>query len=194
MKIDLQSGVNCGVEAVYHRGMVTKVLTTFGERVIWLLGRADMFQRDVEPAKRVASQKELARAMEISPQYLNALVKGKSTPNVRHVTLAAKALGTTVDYLTLANDDPTPPAEEADALPIYFSAQADEAARIIDDLKDDAQRDFALALVRQVAAYVGAGVERELVPVTERKNIPAQIEPVPGAMGARFILGDKSGR
>jgi transcriptional regulator with XRE-family HTH domain len=192
MKIDLQSGVNCGVEAVYHRGMVTKVLTTFGERVIWLLGRADMFQRGVDPSKRVESQKELARAMEISPQYLNALVKGKSTPNVQHVTKAAKALGTTVDYLTLASDDPTPPAEDQDEAPIYFSAQADEAAQLIDAMPTDTQRDLALQLVRQVAAYVG--VERELVPVTERKNNPAQIEPVPGALGARFILGDKSGR
>jgi hypothetical protein len=58
---------------------------TFGERVAWLLRRRRTDGLDV------SSQKELAAAMKISPQYLNALMNGRRAPNVQHLRAAALA-------------------------------------------------------------------------------------------------------
>jgi transcriptional regulator with XRE-family HTH domain len=181
MRIESTQDVHWRGGAVYDRSMAI-TLRTFGARVKWLLD---------EPAHGDGmTQKELASALGLSEQFTGALIKGRRNPNVRHLQAIARALNTSVSFLALTTDNPAPDIEEA--APVYFSPQADEAAQLIDAMPTDTQRDLALQLVRQVAAYVG--LERELVPVTERKNIPAQIEPVPGAMGARFILGDKSGR
>jgi transcriptional regulator with XRE-family HTH domain len=183
MNLFCEAEVNWRGGEVYNRAMGI-TLRTFRERIMWLLDRPEHGNG--------ISQKELAAAMGISSQYLSTLIRKESPrrPNVRHLQAAAGALNTSVSFLALATDDPSPDKE--DAGPIYFSPQADEAAQLIDAMPTDTQRELALQLVRQVAAYVG--VERELVPVTERKNNPAQIESVPGAMGARWILGDKSGR
>jgi transcriptional regulator with XRE-family HTH domain len=183
MRIESTQDVHWRGAVVDNRSMAI-TLRTFGARVKWLLD---------EPAHGDGmTQKELASALGLSEQFTGALIKGRRNPNVRHLQAIARALNTSVSFLALDSDNPAPDTEEAG--PVYFSAQADEAAQLIDAMPTDTQRDFALAMVRQVALYVGAAVERELVPVTERKNNPAQIEPVPGAMGARWILGDKSGR
>ncbi len=143
---------------------------TFGERVAWLLRRR---RTDGLP---VSSQKELAAAMKISPQYLNALMNGRRAPNVQHLRAAATALGTSVSYLALATEDWSPDAAaDADMEQAgYLSPEADEAAQLIDGMSEEL-RDIALDLIRVLALH---DVEGD----TE------QGAPVPGT-GGRLILG-----
>jgi transcriptional regulator with XRE-family HTH domain len=190
MDISSTQYVHRGAVGVYHGDMAEVELNTFGDRVTWLLRRRRLAEQPI------ASQKELAARIGMKAQQLNAFMNGRRRPNVQHLRAIAAALETSVSFLALTSNDPSPDASPDAEQVGYISAQADEAAQLIDAMTTDTQRDLALQLVRQVAAYVGVSVavERELVPVTERKNIPAQIEPVPGGMGSRWFLGDKSGR
>jgi hypothetical protein len=84
----------------------------------------------------------------------------------------ARALKTSVSFLALTTDNPAPDIEEA--APVYFSAQADEAAQLIDAMKDDDLRDIALDLLRVLALHDIEG---------DTEGAPA-----PGT-GGRLILG-----
>ncbi len=151
-------------KSVYTLGMIE--LRTFGERVEWLLKRPEHGNG--------MSQKELAAAMGLSAQFLGALLNGKRRPNVRHVTQIAKILHTSVSFLMLENDIPAP-VEDADAARVnYFLPQADEAAQLIDDMRDDELRSIALDIVRVLAMYA-----------TEGEDSPAH---APGGASGRLIL------
>lgn len=78
-----EHGVNWRNGEIYNWSMADP--KTFGERIAWLLRRR---RTDGLP---VSSQKELAAAMKISPQYLNALMNGRRAPNVQHLRAAANA-------------------------------------------------------------------------------------------------------
>jgi transcriptional regulator with XRE-family HTH domain len=144
MRIESVQGVKWRGAVVYDRAMAI-TLRTFGERVTWLLVRPEHGDGK--------SQKELAAAMDISEQFLSALIKGRRRPNVRHLQAAAKALNTSVSFLALTTDDPSP--EIAEAGPIYLSPQADTAAQLMDAMRDDDWRNLALQLVRLVAMHAG---------------------------------------
>ena len=149
-------------------------LDTFEERIAWLLKQRGM------------SQKELAAQMDVSVQFLNSLVIGRRRPNVRRLTQIATALHTSVDFLALTSDDPTPPQEAApEPAPYYFSPEADAAAQLIDAMRDERLRGQALALIQLLASWESAEPEREPEPA---------IEPVSGAYGGRLILGDLAKR
>lgn len=143
MEIESLQGVKWRGAEAYNRSMGI-TLRTFGERITWLLNRPEHGNG--------MSQKELAAAMEISEQFLSALIKGRRRPNVRHLAAAAKALNTSVSFLALTTDDPSPDASEHDA-PIYFSPQADEAAQLIDAMSDPDLRDLAIDLLRTLAMH-----------------------------------------
>ena len=119
MAVFISPAIECGVNGAYDLTMTIK-LSSFGERVSWLLRRPEIDM----------SQKQLAATLGVSEQFMSALIKGKSRPNVAHVRRIASVLHTSVDFLTLNSDDPAPSAEPEP--PIYFSAEADEAARLID--------------------------------------------------------------
>jgi transcriptional regulator with XRE-family HTH domain len=163
MGIECTQGVKWRGAVVYDRVMAI-TLQTFGERVTWLLNRPEHGDGK--------SQKELAAAMGISEQFLSALIKARRKPNVRHLQAAAKALNTSVSFLALTTDDPSP--DVAENGPVYFSAQADEAAQLIDAMRDDDLRDIALDLVRVLAMHDVEG---------DTEGAPA-----PGT-GGRLILG-----
>jgi transcriptional regulator with XRE-family HTH domain len=149
MRVDSMQDVHWRGGAVYDQSMAI-TLRTFGARVKWLLD---------EPAHGDGmTQKELAAALGLSEQFTGALIKGRRNPNVRHLQAIARALNTSVSFLALTTDNPAPDVEEA--APVYFSAQADEAAQLIDAMKDGETRHLALQLVRALAAYVG--VEKEI--------------------------------
>ena len=139
-----EQAVNGAVAAVYNWSMAAEP-KTFGERVAWLLRRR---RTDTLP---ISSQKELAAAMRVSPQYLNALMGGRRTPNVQHLRTAAAALGTSVSYLALATDDPSPDvaADEVydDEDGAGISPAAAEAASLVDGMPPDL-REIALDLLK----------------------------------------------
>ena len=150
---------------MYDRRM-NVTLTTFHDRVHWLLRQRDM------------SQKELAAAVGVSEQFLSALLKGKRKPNVRRLSAMALLLQTSVDFLALLSDDPTPPQAAPEPAPVYFSAEADIAAQLIDAMPP-ARRVEALALLRTMASFADV--------VTGGES--AEITPVPGALGGSLVLG-----
>jgi len=119
MGLPFSAGVEESCKPMYDRRM-NVTLTTFHDRVHWLLRQRDM------------SQKELAAAVGVSEQFLSALLKGKRKPNVRRLSAMALVLQTSVDFLALLSDDPTPPQAAPEPAPVYFSAEADAAAQLID--------------------------------------------------------------
>jgi transcriptional regulator with XRE-family HTH domain len=164
MRIESTQDVGWRGGVVDNRSMAI-TLRTFGARVKWLLD---------EPAHGDGmTQKELAAALGLSEQFTGALIKGRRNPNVRHLQAIARALNTSVSFLALTTDDPSSDAVDKDA-PVYFSAQADEAAQLIDAMKDDDLRDIALDLVRVLALHDVEG---------DTEGAPA-----PGT-GGKLILG-----
>lgn len=157
--------------AFYHGDMTE--LKTFGERVAWLLKRRRMAEQSI------ASQKELAVCIGMAPQQLNAYMTGRRRPNVAHLRAIAAALETSVSFLALTSTSPEPDdaANLADDERVnYLSAQADEAALLIDAIRDDDLRDIALDLVRVIAMYdIGDDAD------------PARTGT--GGVGGRLILG-----
>lgn len=101
---------------MYDRRM-NVTLTTFHDRVHWLLRQRDM------------SQKELAAAVGVSEQFLSALLKGKRKPNVRRLSAMALLLQTSVDFLALLSDDPTPPPPTPTCAPSCASPSTATACR-----------------------------------------------------------------
>jgi len=123
----------------YNGDMTTlETLDTSGKRIAGLLLAADM------------TQTELAERMGVTVQALNAIVKGRRVINVKRARQIAAVLNTSMDYLTLASDDPSPrtiPADEPD----YWHAETDEVARLVDAMPED-MRLFVLDFVRLAAA------------------------------------------
>lgn len=122
MELLFEQGINGRNGEIYNWGMATTDLKTFGERVAQLLR-----QRKASDSP-IASQKELAAAMRIKPQYLSALMSGKRTPNVQHLRAAATALETSVSYLALATDDPSPDDDTDAAAHLAAQLAAHDAA------------------------------------------------------------------
>jgi transcriptional regulator with XRE-family HTH domain len=149
---------------IYTEGMPE--LKTFGERVAFLLKRRRMADQDM------SSQKELAAAMGVSPQFLNALLNGRRRPNVEHLISAAAALETSVSFLALTSNDPSPEAVASDPNS-YMSDEADEAAQLVDSMSAEL-RGIALDVLRVLAMHDTEG---------EGEGAPA-----PGT-GGRLILG-----
>ena len=165
-------GVQRANGAVYNWDMTEVELKTFGERVTWLLRRRRMANQDI------ASQKELAAKIGMKPQQLNAYMNGRRTPNVRHLRAMAAALETSVSFLALATTDSAPDAAaDASIEPVaYLSDEADEAAQLIDAMRDPKLRDIALDLVRVLAMYDS----------TADEDSPAKGA---GGAGGRLIFG-----
>lgn len=169
-----EQGVNVTDAGVYNRAMGI-TLRTFRERILWLLDRPEHGNG--------MSQKELAAAMEISSQYLSTLMRKESPrrPNMRHLVAASRALNTSVSFLALTTEDPSPDAADRDA-PVYFSPQADEAAQLIDAMTDPDLRDIAISLLHALVMH----------DVPDDDADPSYTSG--GASGKRLILGKYLGK
>ncbi len=148
MGLRFSAGVEESCKPMYDRRM-NVTLTTFHDRVHWLLRQRDM------------SQKELAAAVGVSEQFLSALLKGKRKPNVRRLSAMALLLQTSVDFLALLSDDPTPPQAAPEPAPVYFSPEADAAAQIDVSPDDDGASALAAQIERQRAIISSAATALE---------------------------------
>jgi transcriptional regulator with XRE-family HTH domain len=83
--------------------------------------------------------------------HVNRIETGARVAGRDLLQAIARELGTTVSFLLLETDDPAPPRAERD--PVYFSAEADEAARIIDAMPEHA-RALSLNLLRVLSEHV----------------------------------------
>lgn len=108
-------------------GMLTDYLRTFGKR-------ARLLRQDLH-----ITQKGLAKLLEehgvfVQNTWVSELEGSEENrfPSVDVVVAFAKALGTTTDFLLMLSDDPLPPKNQHQAT--HLSDEAEEAARIIDDM------------------------------------------------------------
>ena len=88
--------------------------------------------------------------------------------------LIAQTLETSIGFLECETDDPTPPQSKA-LEPTYFSAEADAAARLIDDAPPE-ERTRMLAVLRALASTAQAQEStsesvRELTDVRRKKRV-----------------------
>ena len=100
------------------------------------------------------SQTELAQRMErygvnVRSAHISGIERRGKAPSVPVLAAIARALNTSSDYLLMLSDDPSPYGESAPGTPLYISEQADEIARIVDNLPPY-RRDELLVHARMV--------------------------------------------
>jgi len=120
-------------------GMTNELLNTTGMRIQYLRERLNL------------TQKALAMRVDVGHVYINQLENDKRSAGRGLMQRLAHALGTSVGFLELETDDPSPPDADAPEPPVYYTEEADEAARLIDAMPEDKRREV-LAVVRVMAA------------------------------------------
>ncbi len=140
-------------------------LDTFGKRLKVL--RID----------RGLSQIELRDAMkkhgvDIGETYISELERSAKMPMLDVAAAMAQALGVTVDYLALIVEEALP-LERAEPEPHYMTPEADEVARLVDDMSKD-QRGLVVELARSLMLPPQTRQQRrsialEILELVERK-------------------------
>lgn len=122
--------------------MNREFFNTFGKRINILRRERGWTQDDL--AERLSRH-----GVTVGKTWISTLERSKTNklPATDVVVTMAKVLGTTTDYLLMVTDDP---ALSGNHEPVYFSPQADEAARLIDSLTDDVWRGYCVVAVREV--------------------------------------------
>ncbi len=120
-----------------------------GDMVINLLdttGRRIKAVREHEGLTQIA----LAEKLGIRQAYMSQLENDKSIAPADLLATIAQVLDVSADYLLLLSDDaerqPTP------ELP-GISPEAEEAARLVDSLRTDAQRQYCIVMLREFVTY-----------------------------------------
>lgn len=138
----LHRPVNHFTKARKIRSMTRDFFSTFGKRVRIL--RED----------RGWTQEHLAdllgdHGVTVRNTWISTLEKAKENklPATDVVVALARALNTTTDYLLMLSDDPQ---TDATLLPANISHEADEAASLIDELRDPIWRGYCVTAVREV--------------------------------------------
>lgn len=160
--------------------MPRKQLVTLGSRV-----------RLVREEELKCSQGELAaevrrRGVRVTNSQISAIERGTSSPSWEVAIALADVLNVSLDYLALRSDvlDAHKGEEIAEAPAQYFSPQADELARIVDDLPPY-RRDEVLAHAR-ILAVMEAEAER---------NVSAEIDKaLTEIKAAGLIVGEDAAR
>lgn len=114
-------------------------LDSTGERIRWLRKRARL------------TQEELGAAIGVGNVFVSNIEKDVAAPPIDKLVKLARVLNTTADYILCLSDVPSALEDDA-AGPIYFSPEADEAARLIDGMPVW-KRAEALHMVRASASY-----------------------------------------
>ncbi len=146
---------------------------TTGKRLRWLRERKNLKQTD------------LAREIDVNPVYISQMENDHRPPSRRTLRLLANVLGTTMGFLECETDDPEPVNSAPE--PVYFSPEADAAARLVDAADPD-QRALALAILRAVMGAVAAR-DKAGEGVIYLPNQPPPERP----MQQRLILGEYAG-
>lgn len=117
-------------------------------------------------------QGDVAEMVGIRHPYLSEIESDKARPTADVIAKLAQALHTTTDYLLLLTDDPKVPQ---DAEPTHISEEAEQAARMIDEMSDKEIRAQALRAVTGIHAHYSERVQKErlvrdLLNLIERSN------------------------
>lgn len=136
---------------------------TTGQRIFWLR----------KFVKKLA-QRDLAEQAEVARGYLSEVEADKKAPSLSLLLKVADALDTTTDFLLLRTDNPALPD---DAEPTRLSEEAEQAARMIDDMYPY-MRTQALGAVANIYAHYQEHAKRdkmiiELLNLIEMSNGPS---------------------
>jgi transcriptional regulator with XRE-family HTH domain len=105
--------------------------------------------------------------------YISQIENGHRVPGRHLLQKIAAATNTTVGFLLMETDDPSPVRGDTEPTPVYFSPEADEAARMIDDAPQE-ERPRIVAVVRVLVETSPAQeadaemVDRLVSPLTRR--------------------------
>ncbi len=105
-----------------------KILNSMGERVRALRVAQGMDQ--IQLARAVTE-----RGAPIENATISAIERGKVNPSVPVLVAIGDVFGVSLDYLTMRTHVAETPLVSDE--PVYFSPEADEVARIVDDLPQD---------------------------------------------------------
>lgn len=154
--------IGCAIEEIFTSGdrCMTQLLDTTGKRV-------ERLRKD-----RGMNQVELARAVNVRQNYISAIERDVATPSAEVMAGVARALETTLDFLMLLTDNPE---LLDDAEPTAWSEEAEQAARMIDEMSDKEIRAQALRAVTGIHAHHSERVQKErlvrdLLNLIERSN------------------------
>ena len=95
----------------------------------------------------------LAAAVGVRNVYISPIETNHRIPSREVLQKVADVLGVTVGFLLMETDNPQPAGAEVEPAPIYFSEEADTAAKLIDDVRDPVKRREMLAVLRVMAEH-----------------------------------------
>lgn len=137
-----------------------------------------------------------AQMIGVNVIYVSQIEKDHRRPGRPLMRLIAQTLETSIGFLECETDDPTPPQSKA-LEPTYFSAEADAAAKLIDDAPPE-ERTRMLAVLRALAATAQAqeGTQentQELADVRRKKRVisPRESSARENIFAKRLINRDK---
>lgn len=133
------SMTNSATRKAIIRVMGNDLLDTTGARLQWLRKRKGI------------TQQGLAHVVGVHHVYISQLESNTRTASRSLIAMLANELETSIGFLELETDDPTPP-KRVEPEPIYFSPEADNVARMIDAMPEQ-RRAFVLNLVRLCASH-----------------------------------------
>lgn len=128
-------------------GMSTYTNDSTGTRIAW--ARRQKMVTDADGRRRAMNGHELAAAVGVRNVYVSQIENNHRIPSRDVLLKIAEALGVTVGFLLMETDVPQPVGAEPET-PVYFSEEADTAAKLIDDAPPDKRREM-LAVLRVMA-------------------------------------------
>ncbi len=128
-------------------GMSTYTNDSTGSRIAW--ARKQKQVQDADGRRRPMSGHDLAAAVGVRNVYISQIENDHRIPSRDVLLKIAEVLGVTVGFLLMETDVPQPAGADVDT-PVYFSEEADAAARLIDDVPPEKRREM-LAVLRVMA-------------------------------------------
>lgn len=134
---------NYAPDALKMVGMDTYNTDSTGSRIAWARKQHRMSGHD------------LARAVGVRNVYISQIENDHRIPSRQVLQQIAEALGVTVGFLLMETDTPQPAGAESEPGPVYFSEEADAAARLVDDAPPE-ERARMLAVLRAMSSTATA--------------------------------------
>jgi len=129
-----------------------------GTRIAW--ARKQKMVQDADGRRRPMNGHELAAAVGVRNVYVSQIENNHRIPSRDVLQKIAEVLGVTVGFLLMETDIPQPAGVEPEA-PVYFSEEADTAARLIDDAPPDKRREMLAVLRVMAESALNAGANGE---------------------------------
>lgn len=176
----------------YLAGSKIEVMNTYnfdstGKRIRW--AREQVMVTDADGRQHRMTQQELSRKIGVRNVSLSYIENDHRNMSLDLLQKIASVTGVTVGFLLKETPYPYRVAELPEPEPVYFSEEADNAARLIDDVSPPKRAEI-LSVLRTMAAYA---LEQERGEQTDYPNNPLEEQSKGGinSFAQRLIHGDK---